>query len=161
MHTWPATIPVKGKTLENPINGAWLQSCREYPVVFHAFLYAASLHLLVACDGRELVKSAPWLRFDHLSKAISLINDHIKRLDGPPPDALIMAVTTLAVHGRRAEIPDPECHPMSPLATQQYLHIYGQMLMEMRHVQGLRELVQRKGGIEKMKTYAMADTIAL
>ena len=162
VHTWPSTIPVKGNnSLENPINAAWLQSCMQFPVVFHAFLYAASLQLLAACRGQELVRSASWLRFDHYQKAITLVNKQIRELDGPPSDALMMAVTTLAVHGRRADTPLPECHPQSPLATQGYLHMYGQMLTEERHVQGLVELIQRKGGIAGIETYGMAETIAL
>ena len=162
VHTWPSTVPAKGNiALQNPVNAAWLHSCMQYPVVFHAFLYAASLQLLTACNGRELVKSGEMIRFDHYQKAIHLINKHITELDGPPPDALIMAVTTLAVHGRRAPRPEPECHPQSPLATQQYLHMYGQMIIEESHVIGLKELIQRKGGIEGMETYGMAGTIAL
>lgn len=162
LHTWPATVPAKGSNaLENPVNAAWLQASMQYPVVFHAFLYAASLQLLTACKGRELVKSGEMIRFDQYQKAIHLINKHITELDGPPPDALIMAVTTLAVHGSRASEPGTECHPQSPLATQQYLHMYGQMLIAESHVSGLTELIQRKGGIEGMETYGMADTIAL
>ena len=162
VHTWPATVPARGSNaLENPVNAAWLQASMQYPVVFHAFLYAASLQLLTACKGRELVKSGEMIRFDHYQKAIHLINKHITELDGPPPDALIMAVTTLAVHGSRAPEPGIECHPQSPLATQQYLHMYGQMLIAESHVSGLTELIQRKGGIENMETYGMADTIAL
>lgn len=162
VHTWPATVPAKGsKALENPVNAAWLQASMQFPVVFHAFLYAASLQLLTACNGREMVKSGEMIRFDHYQKAIHLINKHITELDGPPPDALIMAVTTLAVHGSRAPSPGIECHPQSPLATQQYLHMYGQMLIEESHVSGLTGLIQRKGGIEGMETYGMADTIAL
>ena len=162
VHTWPATVPSKGSNaLENPVNAAWLQASMQYPVVFHAFLYAASLQLLTAYKGRELVKSGEMIRFDHYQKAIRLINKHITELDGPPPDALIMAVTTLAVHGSRASEPGTECHPQSPLATQQYLHMYGQMLIAESHVSGLTELIQRKGGIEGMETYGMADTIAL
>ena len=162
VHTWPSTVPTKGhNALENPVNAAWLQASMQYPVVFHAFLYAASLQLLTAYKGQELVKSGEMIRFDHYQKAIHLINKHITELDGPPPDALIMAVTTLAVHGSRAPTPGIECHPQSPLATQQYLHMYGQMLIEESHVSGLTGLIQRKGGIEEMKTYGMADTIAL
>jgi hypothetical protein len=162
MNTWPATIPVRGnRPFENPVNAAWLNSAMEYPVLFHAFLYAASLQLLTLRNGKEQCKSDSVLRFDQYQKAVRLINKHISELDGPPPDELILAVTILAVHGSRAEEPAPECHPQSPLATLQYLHVYGQMLAEEKHVGGLKELLQQKGGIEAMDVYGMADAMAL
>jgi hypothetical protein len=161
VHTWPSTVPAKGSlTLANPVNSAWLQSSLQYPVVLHAFLYAASLHLSMLCKAQEMASTC-WLRFDQYRRAIALVNKHIRELEGPPSDALIMAVTTLAVHGRMGEVSRPECHPPSPLATQQYIHVYGQLLPEETHIQGLRMLLRRKGGIDKIETYGMAETLAL
>ena len=162
VHTWPSTVPVRrNESIDHPVKAAWLHSCMQYPVVFHAFLWAASLQLLNACNGRELVRSAEMMRYDHYQKAITLINKHITELDGPPSDALIMAVTTLAVHGKRAPQPGVETHPPSPMASQQYMNMYGQFFVEESHVNGLKELIQRKGGIDGMHTWGMADTIAL
>lgn len=160
--TWPETVPTKkGDTVINPVKAAWLDCARDSPVLFHAFLYSAALQVLTVCNGRELVQSACWVRLDHYQKTISLVNQHIQRLDGPPSDALIMAVVCLTAHGSRAESPGIECHPQSPLATQQYFHVYGQILTEEKHLLGLQELLQRKGGVEEVKTYGMACTIIL
>ena len=129
--------------------------------MFHAFLYAAALHLLVATKGREDTESASKLRFAHYSQTIKLVYGHIANLQGPPPDALIMAVTVLAVHGRPDERVLPPCHPRSPLAEQQYLHIYGEILMADEHVPALKTLIEKKGGIKGIRTYGMAETIQL
>jgi hypothetical protein len=133
----------------------------EFPVVFHAFLYAAALHLLVAAGGRDDAEAAARLRYVHYLQAIKGVQEHIASLQGPPSDALIMAVTTLAVHGRPDERSPPICHPQSPLAEQQYLHVYGRIEMCLEHVPALKALIESKGGLEAITTYGMADTIQL
>ena len=133
----------------------------EYAVVFHAFLYAAALHLLVASDGRQDIPSDAMLRLAHYSQTIKLVNKHIQDINGPPSDALLMAVTTLAVHGSPDARKREEIHPRSPLAEEQYLHVYGRIMHAKQHIPALAALLARKGGLAAMNTYGMAETIQL
>ena len=133
----------------------------EWPVAFHAFIYATTLHLLCAYNGRELIDSAPLLRLSHKVETIKLVNEQLHNLEGAPPDALIMAVAVLSVHGSRDDTPYPEVHPISPLAKAQNLHVYGNMVNEEKHIRGIMLLITQKGGLDGMELYGMADTMAL
>jgi len=133
----------------------------QWPVAFHAFTYATTLHLLCVHRGRELVKSAPLMRLHHKVEAIKLVNEQLRNLTGPPTDALIMSVAILAIHGSYDEFVYPEIHPTSPLATAQNLHVYGNMVNEEQHLQAIILLIMQKGGLESLELFGMADTMAL
>ncbi|EXJ79616.1 hypothetical protein A1O3_07895 [Capronia epimyces CBS 606.96] len=160
-HTWPRTVPAKSRALINPVKSAWLKCAMDSPVTFHAFIYATTLHLLEAYNGHEVIDSAPMLRLSHKIETIKLVNEQIKSLDGPPSDALLMAVTILSVHGSRDDVLYPKAHPISPLAEAQFLRIYGSMVNAEEHVQGIMLLIAQKGGLDRIELYGLADTIAL
>lgn len=161
-NTWPDTVPSRRNDLPvNPVIPAWMQSARDFPVVLNAFLYASSLQMSSVRGGRDISKDAALTRFHYYQKSIALVNKSIKELDGPPSDALIMAVCCLAVHGKANTEQLPEIHPQSPLARQQFLHVYGRIENDKKHLIGLIGLIARKGGVENMETYGMSETIAL
>lgn len=162
LQTWPMTMPAKGSGLRNPITNIWLQYAVEHPVVLHAFLYAAGIHLHLV--GAQATAAVPHECFGlaHKVEAIKLIQDALLNLHTPPSEALIMAVATLAVHGKQDDgYHFPHAHPASPLSHQQYLHIYGRMIPADEHISAFRTLVRLKGGLATIKTYAMAETLAL
>jgi hypothetical protein len=147
-----------------------------HPVAFHAFIYATSMHLLDAHDGHELQPSAPMMRQSHKYETIRLVNEELRNLSlsptatarsdargmlSSPSEALIMAVTILAIHGRRDDTAYPYVHPMSPLAEAQHLHVYGHMVNDDTHIKGIILLIKQKGGLQGMELYGMADTLAL
>lgn len=55
--SWPNTVPVKCRD-DNPVKGAWLRCTTQWSVVFHAFIYATTLHLRCAYKGCEWIYSA-------------------------------------------------------------------------------------------------------
>jgi hypothetical protein len=159
--TWPSTVPAKDFGLQNPITHIWLQSALEYPVVMHAFLYAACIHLQLDRAGEEGIAVVEGLGLALKSEAYRLIRQHLQDLQRPPSDALIMAVATMAVHGSV----ENEClgliQATSPLSRQQYLHIYGRLVPAQEHMDGLYTLVRLKGGLQAVRTYAMPEALAL
>jgi hypothetical protein len=136
VYSWPTTVPLRrAQNATNPVKSSWLHLAMEHPVVFHAFLYATSYHLLCAYDGREISDGAAMLRLSHKIETIKLVNEQLKRLgreekqtrtgqrrveDGGEDDdevgredrtdALIMAVATLSIHNQRDEV---SCRPVS------------------------------------------------
>ncbi|KIV80502.1 hypothetical protein PV11_07998 [Exophiala sideris] len=159
--SWPNTIPIKSKAVINPVQSAWLKCAMQWPVVFHAFIYATTLHLLNASNGRELIQSGPLIRLSHKTETIKLVNQQLRSLDGPASDALIMAVAILAIHGSRDETEYPEVHPPSPLASAQNVHVYGNMINDEQHTQAILLLIEQKGGLESLELFGMADIMAL
>ncbi|RMZ92250.1 hypothetical protein DV736_g544, partial [Chaetothyriales sp. CBS 134916] len=160
-NTWPETVPAKGNALDNPVNKAWLQTCLEYPVMMHGLLYAASMQMSFVGDSSEEGPIVERIRFAHYSETIKQVYKHISTLEGPPPDALVLVVVTLAVHGRAEKEPAIKCHPKSPLHKLQFLHIYGSMHLALEHLPALMSLLQRKGGLAGVTTYGMAETLQL
>ena len=55
----------------------------------------------------------------------------------------------------------PTVHPVSPMAKVNNLDVYGAMINDEKHIQGILLLVNQKGGLERMELYAMADTLQL
>ncbi|KIW15533.1 hypothetical protein PV08_05581 [Exophiala spinifera] len=160
--SWPNTVPVKCRDRNsNPVKREWLQCAMQWPVVFHAFIYATTLHLLCVYQGRELIHSAPVMRLQHKGQVIKLLNEHLRHLEGPPMDALIMSIAILAIHGEYDATVYPEIHPVSPLAKAQNLHVYGSMINDEQHVHAILMLIMRKGGLDAMELFGMADTMAL
>ncbi|KIW35457.1 uncharacterized protein PV07_02153 [Cladophialophora immunda] len=186
-YSWPNTVPVKRSLSNmNPVKSAWLKCGMEHPVAFHAFVYAASYHILCAYNGREINDSAPLLRLSHKVETIKLVNEQLQSLSlslpkrkqrdyntsrengsgigattTAPTDALIMAVTIMSIHNTRDETPYPKVHPTSPMAKVNNLHVYGAMVNDEKHIQGILLLVSQKGGLEGLEMYGMADTMQL
>ena len=133
----------------------------ECPLAFHAFIYSIALHLLSLYNGRELTESAPVMRQAHKLQTIKLVNEQLRNMSGPPSDALIMAITILAVHGERDATVYPRIHPTSPMAEAQDLHVYGNMINDELHVQAIVSLINQKGGLDGMEVYGMAEAMAL
>ncbi|RMZ82756.1 hypothetical protein DV738_g1544, partial [Chaetothyriales sp. CBS 135597] len=158
-NTWPETVPTGGRALDNPINKVWLQTCLDHPVLMHALLYAASLQMSLLSDGSDEGPEVEKIRFAHYSETIKQVYRHISTLQGPPPDALVLTVVALAVHGRPAKEPMVQCHPKSPLYRAQYLHIYGSMYLALEHLPAVMSLMERKGGLRGITTYGVAETL--
>ncbi|OAP59520.1 hypothetical protein AYL99_06818 [Fonsecaea erecta] len=192
-YSWPNTVPVKRSlSSTNPVKSAWLKCGMEHPVAFHAFVYAASYHVLCAYNGREINESAPLLRLSHKVETIKLVNEHLRSLSlsssSPssankkkgrdhetlkenemgsgatttvPTDALIMAVTIMSIHNTRDETEYPKVHPTSPMAKVNNIHVYGAMVNDEKHIQGILLLIRQKGGLDGIELYGMADTMQL
>ncbi|EXJ64544.1 hypothetical protein A1O7_00880 [Cladophialophora yegresii CBS 114405] len=190
VHSWPNTVPVKRSLAPmNPVKSSWLKLAMEHPVAFHAFLYATSFHILCAHQGQEIDDSAALLRLSHKVETIKLVNEQLQNLSlvpkqkasgsedeggNKPPsksvgtgtgtgptDALIMAVTILSIHSQRDESVYAKVHAQSPLARLNHLDIYGSMINDEKHIQGIRLLVGQKGGLDAIECYGMADTMQL
>lgn len=52
-------------------------------------------------------------------------------------------------------------HPTSPLAKTNFLDVYGAMVNDEKHIQGILLLVRQRGGLDGIKLYALADTLQL
>jgi hypothetical protein len=50
---------------------------------------------------------------------------------------------------------------VSPLASLNHLDIYGAMVNDEKHIQGIKLLVSQKGGLDEIECYGMADTMQL
>ena len=136
-------------------------------MAFYGFVFAAALHH-DHLHGRIPDRQTGLLQLTYQTQAIRLINDmlrHTAANNTPPSDALLMSILILAVHGQRqattTDPPSRQVHPQSPLAKAQNLDFYGSLAFTPMHLAALHMLVERKGGLDKIELYGLADTLAL
>lgn len=138
------------------------------PVAFYSCVFAAGLHHAYKHGWDNTPPKAYDLLFSYKTKAISLVNEALQNLDVDISDALLFSILILAAHGPREtslehdESPSPPTQhiPSSPLATAQNIDFYGSLTFDHLHMNALRLLVVRRGGLQKIQLYSLAETIA-
>jgi hypothetical protein len=134
-------------------------------MAFYGFVFAAALHHTYLRGGRDRMDHpSEMLQISYQTKAIQCINNMLDATKNTPPsDEILVSILILAAHGqRRGGEPWLEpVHPPSPLARAQNLQFYGSHAFIPAHMQALHFLVAQKGGLEKIRLYGLAGTIAL
>ncbi|KIW93435.1 uncharacterized protein Z519_06040 [Cladophialophora bantiana CBS 173.52] len=161
-HTWPGVCPF-GYAASHPVRRAWLGCAMDFPVAFYSFVFAAGLHHAYLHGWSRISKTAYNLLFSYKTKAISLVNEALQKVDVEISDALLVSILILAAHGPAATSCDkePPEYPVSPLANAQDLDFYGSLRFDELHMGALRILVARRGGLKNIQLYGIADMIAL
>ncbi|KIW62570.1 hypothetical protein PV04_10732 [Phialophora macrospora] len=162
-HTWPAVSPF-GQLSSNPVRRAWLGCAMANPVAFYAFIFAAGLHHAYEHGWDKIPTWNYDLLLSYKTKAISLINAALQKVDVDISDALLVSILILAAHGPRVPSPgtvSPPQHPPSPLVGVQNINFYGSMRFDALHMDALRILIARRGGLQTLELYSLAETIAL
>jgi hypothetical protein len=134
------------------------------PVAFYSFVFAAGLHHAYEHGWDSIPTRNYDLLFSYKTKAISLINEELHKIDVDISDALLVSILILATHGPRTTNPgkgSPRLHPVSPLAETQNFDFYGSLRFDGFHMDALRLLIARRGGLQTLELYSLAETIAL
>lgn len=161
--TWPGVSPFGRSTDSNPVRNAWLGCAMDAPLAFYSFVFAAGLHHAYLRGWKGIPSSAFTLLLSYKTQAIKLINEALQRVDDEIPDHLLVSILILAAHGPRSRsLDDAEpVHPPSPLANAQHLQFYAALDFDRVHMDALRVLISRRGGLSEIKLYSLAETIAL
>jgi hypothetical protein len=134
------------------------------PIAFYSFVFAAGLHHAYAYDWDKISNRSYDLLLSYKTKAIGLVNKALQNIDTEISDALLVSILILAAHGPRvstaAEDSSPP-HPPSPLAGLQNLYFYGSLRFDGLHMAALRHLIARRGGMQTIEMYSLAETVAL
>ena len=142
-----------------PANRATFEATRNSPLAYYAYLIAVSRNYDFLCGVHPNIREHTRLRLTHRVATIRLINDTIRDLTGPPPDELIGAVLVLTAadpidFGEATSYSSSRF--CSPLATAQWLNMYGAQPFVAAHAIGLVELIRLKGGWDQFKTDGLA-----
>jgi hypothetical protein len=132
------------------------------PVSFYSFVFAAALHHAYEHDW-IIPTSASRLILSYKTKAISLVNDAMQTIDVEISEALLVSILILAAHGPRAvteESGTSTARAVSPLANTQNMEFYSGLRFDSMHMDALRVLVKRRGGLASIQTYGLGETIA-
>jgi len=125
--------------------------------LFHALIFGELLYTRVK---RGVARATP-LEVEIGARAVQ----HISREIGDPTravtDETVCAVVILGYSGRvAAPRPRPEYPRQSSLRKLQSLDVYCKMEIVMHHVQGLVQMVEVMGGVQKLKTPGMAQLLS-
>ncbi|KAJ9614313.1 hypothetical protein H2200_002449 [Cladophialophora chaetospira] len=160
-YTWPGVSPF-GHPSSNQVARAWLGCAMANPVAFYSFVFAAGLHHAYEHGWDNIPNRAYGLLFSYKTKAISLVNEALQHIKTETSDALLVSILILAAHGPRRIVVSEESreqHPLSPLANTQSIGFYGSLRFDGLHMDALRLLLARKGGLHTIQLYSLAETI--
>ncbi|OCT45944.1 hypothetical protein CLCR_00372 [Cladophialophora carrionii] len=160
---WPEMLcAVRGETLAIA-KSEWKGHGLHDELLFH-------VQVALACGLNLALQTVPGVsealaltRLSHYSTAIRLLKRRIESLedgDGGASEDLMMSMLILGVNAD-VEPAMPEAHPPSPLATSQYMHLYGRLTLMPSYATALHQLVEARGGIFKLRHLALADWLLL
>jgi hypothetical protein len=94
-----------------------------------------------------------------------LLTEELKNPDASDPDELILAILTLGaseVETMMDKLKLKTRSPFnSPLSCSQWLDVYGSMSHIKEHTLAMRSLVDRQGGLEKVRLEGLAEVLEL
>jgi hypothetical protein len=142
----------------NSVSIAWLGACQKTPLLFHALILSASIHL-------DIVR---WSKFTGNSPTIlsykltifRLLGEIIREGNDPSRDEVILAILTLSSHEFMPLIEDKRAPFISPLKDLQFLNIYGSIQFAPEHMKAVLDLIALKGGIEQIQLDGLAECLA-
>lgn len=140
---------------------AWLGKMNEHPIVMHAMLFGAQAHMDVLRGPRLRVDSS--IRLFHKLQTMRLLNEELRNPEKIPLDDIILAILTLSANEvETTNAIEKEPSPFnSPLASSQWLDVYGSMSHLAAHTTAMRSLVARRGGLENIELEGLAEVLSL
>ncbi|KAG0645467.1 hypothetical protein D0Z07_8687 [Hyphodiscus hymeniophilus] len=163
---WPVLRPHHSDNATSSISAAWLEKIYERPVVMHALLFGASVHLDVLRYPSSPIFNP--IRLHHKVQTMRLLKEELKSPEKTPLDEVILAVLCLAANevetfaegcsrGRSKTMRSPF---MSPLRSAQWLDVYGSIAHIEAHTKAMRSLVERRGGLEMIALEGLAEVLS-
>lgn len=169
--TFPIAITVLWRGLRprgdngtiSSLGAAWFQETNQRPIVMHAMLFGAQVHLDVLQSPRISIHNPVALY--HKVQTMRLLKEELKNQGDIPLDDIILAILTLSANEVETvanNIIEKEISPFnSPLANMQWLNVYGSITHLGAHVVAMRSLVSRRGGLENIELNGLAEVLSL
>ena len=162
-HLWPGLRPRRLNGTASNISSAWLEKVYARPVVLHALLFGASVHIDVL---RSPCLSLPNpIRLHHKVQTLRLLKEELENPEKISLDEMILAVLCLATNevetvakNMNQKIRSPF---NSPLTSAQWLDVYGSIIHIPAHTMAMRSLANRRGGLEMIELEGLAEILSL
>jgi hypothetical protein len=160
---WPGLGPGRPDGTGSKISSAWLEKVYERPLVMHAMLFGAAVHMDVLRRPRLSVDNP--IRLFHKVQTMRLLKEELKNPDKISLDDAIL--TALALGTNEVETVANNINKTirtpfnSPLSSLQWLDVYGSISHTAVHVTAMRSLVSRRGGLDNIQLRGLADVLSL
>lgn len=154
----PGLVPDTENNAVHPLSKAWLSSGLEHPLLFHAMVFAGSIHLDFLRFS-QIYPDKP-LSLSHKLVVIQKVNECISDPNVASRDEVILAILILASHEVMKRSTGKENPSNSPLKNAQWLNIYSTITYVPEHMEAVLNLVTLRGGLENIKMFGLAEIIA-
>jgi len=153
----PGIFPDGSSDPVNPIAKAWFAASLTYPFLFHALVFAGSIHLDFM--RYSTIYPNPPVVLSHKLIVIQQLNNILSDPKEASRDEVILAILILATHEARAES-EARVKPFkSPLMSAQWLNMYGNIQYVPEHMMAVLRLIAMRGGLGNLKLHGLAEII--
>jgi len=149
MDIWSALRPHRQAGVIHPDIYAWRNEGLSCDALFHAYVAGAAGIALARGVGQNQKEQIGRTQIYHTVKAINCVSQELSKSDGPPSDAILLAVMTLSGHGEAFEDDgreEPYVH--SPLVHANRVNVFARLSITPAHSQAIGSLIMKKGGID-------------
>lgn len=149
---------------ETTMAAAWFEKATERPIVMHALLFGGAVHLDILRDPQRSIENP--IRLFHKVQTMRLLKESLQNSEKIPLDDIILAVLALGTNEietmANSSLKDSMHSPFnSPLASVQWIDVYGRISPVHAHTVAMRSLVARRGGLEKIELLGLAEILSL
>jgi hypothetical protein len=129
----------------------------------HAMLFGAQVHLDILRAPQPSIDNP--VRLYHKVQTMRLLKEELKDPESVSLDDLSLVILTLStneVETMSNNMVEKEQSPFkSPLASAQWLDVYGSMKHHAAHSTALKSLVLHRGGLDKIELEGLAEVLSL
>lgn len=143
------------------LSAAWLQAMCRSRALFHTVVVLGARHLDFLRKSTSFSDSA--LILSHKGRAMKELGDALANPVEACSDENILAMLWMA----SAEIVPEDCRPVSasafnpPLPNDQWIDAWSSCISGTEHSNMMRELIEMKGGLEKVGLFGVAKILSL
>lgn len=149
MDVWSALRPHRRIGVTHPDIYEWRNAGLSCEALFHAYVAgAAGIALARGIIGPDAKEQIGRTQIYHTVKAINFVSQELSQSDGPPSDALLMAVMTLSAHGEVADEEHGEPYARSPLVHAHRVNVFARLAITPAHSRAIATLIMKKGGLD-------------
>ena len=153
----PGLVPDAENSTVNSVSKAWFTTGLTYPLLFHALVFAGSIHLDFM-RWNTIYPNSP-TALSHKLMVIQQLNMILSNPKEAYKDEVILAILILASHEARDKSEDKARPFNSPLMAAQWLNVYGNIQYVPEHMKAVMDLIAARGGLENLKLHGLAETI--
>ncbi|KAJ9613312.1 hypothetical protein H2200_003254 [Cladophialophora chaetospira] len=164
-YNWTRLVPIETKPGIFPLVRTFLEFANQNDAFYFCSLYTSTIHASVLQHGPDGLNRLSALSLELKGKALQCLQQDINATGSSmPSDIVINVIAALA-----AQEPDQNALTLrrghhqrqSPLVKAQLLDVIAYMKPEIAHVMAMYQLVERRGGIQNIKTFGVAYLVAL
>jgi hypothetical protein len=146
----------------NPGSKAWFRFGLKSPLVFHALLFASSVHLDFLRWSKFFPDSPHAL--SHKLTIMQKVKELVSKDSNLYFEDLIVAILILACHEEMDTSPMTEAEKKhwpfnNPLGRGKWMNMYSGVRVIPEHRKALVDIVNLGGGLESIKLYGLADLV--